>query len=95
MTRFQTLVWRELADAREKYPTPFRSLHEAYAVLLEEVEEFWIVVREKNQSEEAALTELTQIAAMAQRAAEDLQMVPRHRCGEDTCQRLKESERRE
>ena len=77
MTQFRTRVWRELADAREKYPTPFCSLHEAYAVLLEEVEEFWIVVREKNQSEEAALTELIQIAAMAQRAAEDLQMVPR------------------
>jgi hypothetical protein len=46
--------------------------HEAYAVILEELDEFWDEVRKKEHCPEKMLRELIQIAAMAQRAAEDL-----------------------
>lgn len=58
---------------------PMHSLHEAYAVILEEVEELWqeVCKRAADRDPKAVLTELTQIAAMCQRAAEDLTLIGR------------------
>jgi len=48
----------------------FHSLHEAYAVILEELDEFWLEVKKRaNQRDRAACRkELVQIAAMCMRA---------------------------
>lgn len=43
---FRKLVEDELAGAMRQYP-PMNSLHEGYAVILEEVEELWEEVRHK------------------------------------------------
>jgi NTP pyrophosphatase (non-canonical NTP hydrolase) len=71
---FPDLVAKELADARRLHPKPFNSLHEGYAILFEEVLEFWDEVRVKgpNRNRRRILKELAQVSAMAQRAAEDL-----------------------
>ncbi len=53
---------------------PFRSAHEAYGVLLEEVEEFWDEVRKRDgvRSKELMRAELIQVAAVAIKAAASL-----------------------
>lgn len=55
---------------------PQRSAHESYAVILEEVDEFWDEVKKKRseQSDANLRTELIQIAAMACRAVVDLKL---------------------
>jgi hypothetical protein len=70
---FQHAVAVELARARLLFPRPTSSLHEGYAVLLEEVDEFWEIVKMKASKRDAEKTyeELVQIAAMAQKCAED------------------------
>lgn len=67
----------EIAKARAKHP-PINSLHEGYAVLLEEVDEFWEIVKmqSKDRDRAALRNELVQIAAMAQRIAEDCDVTP-------------------
>lgn len=45
MTPFLHKVAMELMAARAKHPGKQNSLHEGYAVLLEEVEEFWAMVK--------------------------------------------------
>ena len=71
---FPDLVHRELIRARNLYPRPIISWSEGYAVILEEVDEFWAEVKKKAhlQSRLALLEELIQVGAMAQRVAEDL-----------------------
>ena len=78
-------IEQEKKDAVKKYGD-FNSTHEVYGVLMEEVEEFWDIVKEttwdqredstfnalKNKKERMIL-ELTQIAAVAQRAISELQ----------------------
>jgi hypothetical protein len=69
-------VAAEIAKARAKHG-PMNSLHEAYAVILEELDEFWEEVRawrgSKGDTDRVkARKELVQVAAMAMRAAEDL-----------------------
>lgn len=66
-------VEREVRRAQAKWPG-MNSAHEAYAVILEEVEEFWIEVRKKQTDYDlrAMYDELVQIAAMAARAAGDV-----------------------
>lgn len=73
MDLFEMLVREELQDARKVFP-PMRNAHEAYAVILEELEEFWVWVRVKQSRRDhrEMLKELVQVAAMCQRAAEDL-----------------------
>jgi hypothetical protein len=73
---FFTLAIEELKRARTNHDAQ-HSAHEAYAVILEEVEEFWEQVRLKRQdrSKPVMLMELIQIAAMAARAAEDLNLL--------------------
>jgi hypothetical protein len=73
---FSQLVQAELQRARKKFG-PIHSMHEGKAVIEEELEEFWEVARSwkggtSKSLKQIALTELTQIAAMAQRTAEDL-----------------------
>lgn len=74
---FQEMVRQELISARESHKARFNSAHEAYGVILEEVREFEAEVfrKEISRSKSGMLHELTQIAAMAQRAAEDLGLV--------------------
>lgn len=70
---FANEVAAELKAARDGH-RPLNSAHEAYAVILEELDEFWDQCRLKRQNRNrlVMLTELVQIGAMAQRAAEDL-----------------------
>lgn len=74
---FSQLVTQEKIRARELHP-PYNSMHEAYAVLLEEVDEFWDEVRKKSseRNPQDVLDELVQIATVAQLTAEDLSLVP-------------------
>lgn len=66
-------VQAELKHARARYPN-LHSLHEAYAVIAEELDEFWdhVRLRPVRRDKAAIRKELVQIAAMAQRACEDL-----------------------
>lgn len=67
-------VQREINRARQKH-APIHSLHEGYAVLLEEVDELWERVKMQNTDHEGdtpTYRELVQIGAMAQRIAEDV-----------------------
>ena len=63
----------------EKLHPPLNSLHEAYAVILEELDELWEQVRKKRmeRNREEIYIELVQIAAMAARAAMNLNYYPR------------------
>jgi len=70
------LVLRDIADelrkARAKWPA-INSVHEGYAVILEEIEEFWTEVKRKQteHDSDAMYAELVQVAAMAVRTASD------------------------
>ncbi len=70
---FPELVAEELAQARRDY-SPMVNAHEAYAVILEECQEFWdeVKIKQGNRNPPQMRLELVQIAAMCQRAAEDL-----------------------
>lgn len=69
---FRELVRNEIESARIKHPTPIHSPHEGYAILLEEVRE---VEKEVFWGERKGLkAELIQVAAMAQRMAEDCKL---------------------
>ncbi len=61
-------------DRAEKHHAPLHSLHEAYAVILEEVDELWEETRKKREerSKRRIRSELIQIAAMAWRCARDM-----------------------
>ena len=54
----------------------YNSYHEAYAVILEELDEFWEIVRKKTQdrNDNEAYAELVQIAVTAWRTARDLKL---------------------
>jgi vacuolar-type H+-ATPase catalytic subunit A/Vma1 len=75
MNTFAELQSREIESARAKNK-PINSAHEGYSVILEELDEFWEEVRKKarNRNRDKAVAELIQIAAMAQRTAEDVFM---------------------
>ena len=68
-------VAAELCRAEARHG-PMKSLHEAYAVILEEVDELWDECRKKSGERSAVdvRTELVQIAAMAWRAAKNLHL---------------------
>jgi hypothetical protein len=70
---FATLVRNGIAKARAKHKN-INSAHEAYAVILEELDEFWDVVKSQDwrATPADAATELVHVAAMAQRAYEDV-----------------------
>ena len=73
---FADRVAAELGRARTKHPTKLNSAHEAFAVIREEVDELWDKVKADEHKSPAGQTlmvdELVQIAAMCQRAAEDV-----------------------
>ena len=73
----------ELEGAR-KHNSPYNSAHEAYAVILEELEEFWDEVRLKKHLRDKGnmLRELVQIATTAERAAYDLGLLEDEHAGE-------------
>ena len=64
-------VKEELTKAMAKHKC-MNSAHEAYAVILEEVDEFWDEVKSQTLDKEKAKKEILQISAMAQRAILDL-----------------------
>ncbi len=64
-------VEQELKRARALYPSQ-HSAHEGYAVLLEEVDEFWDEVKMKKLDYQKARTELIHVAAMALRTIMDV-----------------------
>jgi hypothetical protein len=70
-------VSSEMLNQRKLFPKPANSLHEAYAVLLEEVDEVWDIVRQKKSARDPAklAAELVQIAAYASRMIIDLNLV--------------------
>ena len=65
----------ELVHAESKFPA-YHSYHEAYAVILEELDEFWEIVRQQDNDRDpqGARKELIQIAVTAWRAAKDLEL---------------------
>jgi hypothetical protein len=71
--KFEELVKKELSSARNQHG-PMGSIHEAYAVILEEIDEFWEQVKKKTKERDLknVLEELVQISAMAQKTAEDV-----------------------
>jgi hypothetical protein len=72
MRTFTELVAEEVARARRLH-LPIHSLHEGYAVIAEELDEFWLEVRRRAEDRDpwAMRDELVQVAAMCQRVAED------------------------
>ncbi len=73
MNTFQEDVRVELMTARLRY-RPMASAHEGWAVLREEVDELWDEVKKKpsQRNVQDMYEELVQVAAMAQRMAEDI-----------------------
>lgn len=69
--RFLLAVDLEVQRATAKH-APMHSPHEAYSVILEEVDEFWDEVRKQSHNPSDMYTELIHVAAMATRAATDL-----------------------
>jgi hypothetical protein len=72
---FAAMVRKELERARTLHPNKLGSLHEAHSVIEEEFDEFWDEVRKNpnhNRYTLNLLRELTHLAAMCQRTAEDL-----------------------
>jgi len=53
----------EYLKAKKKFPK-FRSNHEGYAVIKEEVDELWDEIKKKNESKERMREEAIQIGAM-------------------------------
>jgi hypothetical protein len=80
MTPFLECVTTEVRRAQAKH-APIHSLHEAFAVILEEVEEFKAEVWKQTEarSPQALLVELIQIAAMCARTAHDLALLEQTR----------------
>ena len=66
------LIKKELNQAMEKYNTQ-SSLHEGYAILLEEVDELWEIIKQKPSKikEDEVIVESIQVAAMAIRLIHD------------------------
>lgn len=71
MKPFHELQAAELESAKSKHP-PLKSAHEGYAVILEELDEVWVHVKTKQPDYRAMRRELIQVAAMAQRMAEEI-----------------------
>jgi len=64
-------VMAELARAMEKHP-PVRVPHEGYAVILEELDELWDLIKKKDPPAGQMRKEAIQVAAMAVRFVLDL-----------------------
>lgn len=66
----------EELEVAQRSHNPMNSVHEAYAVILEELDEFWEECKKKlgHRDPDLMRIELMQIAAMACRAAIDLKL---------------------
>ena len=73
---FWQLVTSELLEARSKHAA-LNSAHEAWAVILEKLEEFKVETFRRRECRDKSMMfrELIQTAAMCQRAAEDLGLI--------------------
>lgn len=69
------LVETELNRAMIKH-SPMTSMHEGYAVILEEMEELWDEIKARHRDMTACTSEATQLAAMATRFLIDLCRTP-------------------
>jgi|GEM_PF-4283683 len=70
---FAELVRIELERARMKHGNaPFHSLHEGYAIILEEIDELWAEIKQQSPQIARLRMEAIQAAAMLQRFVEDL-----------------------
>lgn len=74
--QFLTLMSRELAKATSSFE-PIHSSHEGYAIIKEELDEFWEVVKDKNHkfAKKQELEELVQTATMCWRTAIDIGLI--------------------
>lgn len=43
------MIYNEYLAAKKRYPRPFSSPHEAYAVILEELEETWAFIKQHSK----------------------------------------------
>ena len=57
-------VQNELFVAMGKFPR-LNSYHEAYAVIMEEVDELWVEIKKKRADQDVVRNEAIQVAAMA------------------------------
>jgi hypothetical protein len=71
--RFSQAVQKELSRAYAMHG-PVTSLHEGYAIILEELDEAWDEIKKKTSKRDMnnLLLEFIQIGAMAQKVAEDV-----------------------
>ena len=65
-------VLNELQRAKAIWKDDFKNYHEAYAVILEEVDELWDEIKKKNQDKEKIRQEAIQSAAMLLRLITEL-----------------------
>ena len=81
---------RELSLAHREQFGPINSYHEASAIIREEFEEFWDIVKQNNCERDpvAALHELVDIATSCWSAAEDLGLVKVDSMTEEVRQKL-------
>jgi hypothetical protein len=70
---FLTEVRNEFRRASELH-NPIRTAHEAAAVIREEFEEFWELVKQKHHNKRRMCEELVQVAAMCTRAVVNLDL---------------------
>lgn len=66
------LIQTEVLLAKEKYTSNFNSLHEGYAVILEEINELWDEIKKKNPDKKNLKIEAIQSAAMLSRLITEL-----------------------
>ena len=71
MTDAFAMVREELSRARKKH-APMNSIHEGYAVLLEEVDELWDEIKKQDPEPSFVRKEAVHVASMAIRMIEDL-----------------------
>lgn len=71
LERALSQIGSEVRYAQRKHP-PINSIHEAYAVMLEELDEFWDACREQVPNVTQARHEAIQVAAMAVRTILDV-----------------------
>ena len=57
-------IENEVLRAKSKYPDDFNSTHEAYGVILEEMDEMWEEIKKKNFDSEKCRVEAIQTTAM-------------------------------
>ncbi|WP_158795503.1 hypothetical protein [Pedobacter sp. L105] len=64
----------ELQSAKERFPTKLNSLHEGYAIISEEFDEFWDEIKKKEQDRDLLKlkTEGIHVIAMMIRTLQDL-----------------------